>query len=158
MEQTFFVYNTPLGHITLAQCDGALTHMAFGRERFAGSEKAVAITNQAATELMQYFAGKRRSFDIPLAPQGSDFQKAVWQALLDIPYGQTSTYGDIAQAIGKPQAARAVGGANNKNPLPIFIPCHRVVGAHGNLVGYAYGLPIKKFLLDLESGSANNQA
>ncbi len=158
MDQTFFVYNTSLGKVTLAQYDGALTHMAFGMRRFPGEEKAVALTNQAATELVQYLAGKRFVFDIPLAPQGSDFQKTVWQALRDIPYGQTVTYGELAQAIGKPSAARAVGGANNKNPLPVFIPCHRVVGVHGDLVGYAYGLPIKKFLLDLESRTVNNQA
>lgn len=158
MEQTYFVYNTPLGRVTLAQSDGALTHMAFGVEVFPGEEKAVALTNQAATELVQYLAGKRQIFDVPLAPQGTDFQKLVWAALQDIPYGQTSTYAELAAAIGKPTAARAVGGANNKNPLPIFIPCHRVVGANGNLVGYAYGLPIKEFLLDLEAQTSNNQA
>lgn len=158
MEQTYFVYNTPLGRVTLAQCDGALTHMAFGVEVFRGEEKAVALTNQAATELVQYLAGKRQTFDVPLAPQGTEFQQVVWKALEDIPYGQTRTYAELATAIGKPTAARAVGGANNKNPLPIFIPCHRVVGANGKLVGYAYGLPIKEFLLDLEAKTSNNQA
>lgn len=109
-------------------------------------EQFTAVT----TQLDAYFAGTRTTFDLALAPQGTDFQQAVWRALQAIPYGQTSSYQAIAQAIGRPRAARAVGQANNHNPLPIVIPCHRVIGADGGLVGFAPGLPVKRFLLRLE--------
>ena len=96
--------------------------------------------------------GKRKSFDLPLKPEGTEFQKKVWNALLDIPYGETRSYKDIAVAIGNPKACRAVGMANNRNPISIIIPCHRVIGANGSLVGYGGGLPIKIELLNLETG------
>ncbi len=108
------------------------------------------FSHKVSKELDEYFEGKRKSFDIELAPIGTDFQKKVWDALLKIPYGATCTYKDIATAIGNPNASRAVGGANNKNPIPIIIPCHRVIGANKALVGYAYGLEMKRYLLDLE--------
>lgn len=95
--------------------------------------------------------GKRKQFDLPLKASGTDFQKRVWRALEEIPYGQTRTYQEIACAIDSPRAMRAVGGANNKNPLPLLVPCHRVIGKNGDLVGYAAGLKIKQFLLDLEA-------
>jgi len=104
----------------------------------------------AHTQLQEYFAGKRKVFDLELAPSGTDFQKKVWQALLKIPYGKTATYKEIAAAIGHPKAARAVGMACNKNPIAIIIPCHRVVGSNGSLTGYAGGLEMKKRLLELE--------
>lgn len=100
-----------------------------------------------------YFAGRLRRFDLPLAATGTPFQQAVWQALCDIPYGETRSYGDIARAIGKPNAVRAVGAANGRNPLSIIIPCHRVIGQNGSLTGYAGGLPIKQALLTLERAS-----
>ena len=100
-----------------------------------------------------YFAGRLRRFDLPLAATGTPFQQAVWQALCDIPYGETRSYGDIARTIGKPNAVRAVGAANGRNPLSIIIPCHRVIGQNGSLTGYAGGLPIKQALLTLERAS-----
>ena len=101
-------------------------------------------------QLEEYFAGRRREFDLPLSPTGTRFQLDVWQALREIPYGQTRSYKQIAAAVGRPLAARAVGMANNRNPLPIVVPCHRVIGASGALVGYASGLDIKRLLLDIE--------
>ena len=147
---THFTYNTPVGHITIASNGTAITEIAFGVRTLAGEKRATELTNRAANQLQEYFAGKRRTFDLPLAPAGTDFQKRVWTALKDSPYGQTCSYSDIAAAIGNPKACRAVGGANNKNPLPIVVPCHRVVGANGALVGYGGGVKIKTFLLDLE--------
>ncbi|MDX7856878.1 methylated-DNA--[protein]-cysteine S-methyltransferase [Aeromonas caviae] len=104
-------------------------------------------------EFRDYFAGRLQRFTLPLAPRGTTFQQAVWQALCDIPYGETRSYGDIARAIGKPNAVRAVGAANGRNPLSIIIPCHRVIGQNGSLTGYAGGLPIKQALLTLERDS-----
>lgn len=154
-KQTYFVYQTPLGRITLASDGQALTHLVFGVADLAGTNKPTSLTNRASTEILEYLAGKRTKFDIPLNPQGSDFQRSVWNALLTIPYGQTRTYGEVAAMIGNPRSGRAVGGANNKNPIPLIIPCHRVIGVNGNLVGYAAGLHIKRFLLDLEAKYAS---
>jgi len=105
---------------------------------------------RAHKQLEEYFSGKRKKFDLKLNVSGTDFQKKVWKALQDIPYGETRTYQDIALAVGKPQACRAVGGANNKNKLPVIIPCHRVIGRDGSLVGFGSGLAIKEELLQLE--------
>ena len=104
-------------------------------------------------QLEEYFAGRRRQFDLPLAPAGTPFQQRVWRALLDVPYGETISYGELASRIGQPTASRAVGLANGSNPLPIVIPCHRVIGASGKLTGYGGGLPIKQQLLALERGA-----
>lgn len=108
------------------------------------------ILEQTLAELSEYFEGKRREFDIPLAPRGSAFQKKVWNALLGVPYGSVCSYGDIARRIGEPTASRAVGHANGRNPIPIIVPCHRVVGTSGALTGYGGGLHVKEFLLGLE--------
>lgn len=156
-KQTYFVYHTPLGRITLASDGNALTQLVFGAADLSGTNKSTALTNRASTEILEYLAGKRTSFDLPLNPRGTDFQHSVWKALRSIPYGQTRTYGEVAAMIGNPRSGRAVGGANNKNPLPILIPCHRVIGVNGNLVGYAAGLHIKRFLLDLEAKYASKQ-
>ncbi|HTK89593.1 MAG TPA: methylated-DNA--[protein]-cysteine S-methyltransferase [Verrucomicrobiae bacterium] len=102
-------------------------------------------------QLREYFAGKRDAFDLPLAPEGTEFQQEVWRAVAAIPYGETRSYGEIARQIGKADAVRAVGAANGQNPLPIVIPCHRVIGSDGRLTGYGGGLPLKKRLLALES-------
>lgn len=110
------------------------------------------LSKQAVKELGEYFEGKRKTFSLPLYMQGTEFQKQVWKALQDIPYGQTCSYKDIAVKIGKPNASRAVGQANNKNPLSILVPCHRVIGALGNLVGYGGGLNRKEWLLEMEKG------
>jgi methylated-DNA-[protein]-cysteine S-methyltransferase len=104
-------------------------------------------------QLEEYFAGERREFDLDLAPSGSPFQLSVWRELQAIPYGETASYGEIAAAVGQPGAARAVGGANNRNPIAIVIPCHRVIGANGTLTGYGGGLPRKQRLLALETGA-----
>lgn len=109
-----------------------------------------AILQAARMQLEEYFAGTRTSFELPLAPHGTVFQKEVWHALADIPYGQTISYAQLAQRVGKPSAMRAVGAANGRNPLPIVLPCHRVIGADGSLTGFGGGLPTKQFLLELE--------
>ena len=108
------------------------------------------LIRRAAVQLQEYFAGKRKVFDLPLAPEGTSFQHRVWAVLRSIPYGQTLTYGEVAARAGNPKASRAVGMANNRNPLMIIVPCHRVIGAGGRLVGYACGLDKKEFLLNLE--------
>jgi len=112
-----------------------------------------ALLRETERQLRAYFAGRLRAFDLPLEPLGTDFQQRVWHELLDIPYGETRSYGEIARRIGAPAAVRAVGAANGANPLPIVVPCHRVIGAGGKLVGYGGGLPLKRRLLALEQGS-----
>lgn len=104
-------------------------------------------------QLDEYFSGARREFDVPTRPQGSEFQRAVWSAMEDIPYGETASYGELARRIGRPQASRAVGAASGQNPVPVVIPCHRVVGSDGRLTGYAWGLDRKTWLLDHEARS-----
>lgn len=110
----------------------------------------------AGEQLTEYFAGTRRAFDVPLAPQGTDFQRQVWQALTTIPYGATAGYAELAAWIDRPTAARAVGAANGRNPISIIVPCHRVIGADGALTGYAWGEEKKRFLLDLEAKTAKD--
>lgn len=105
---------------------------------------------EAIGQLTAYFAGELTTFDLPLAPEGTDFQRSVWNALLDIPYGATVSYGEIARAIGRPKASRAVGAANGDNPIPIVVPCHRVIGSTGKLTGFGGGIAVKATLLDLE--------
>ena len=147
------LYRTyPIGILGLMD-DGLGLSRVFLRRKDSpapAEEGETPLTRQAAAELEEYFAGKRMSFTVPLSPQGTPFQLAVWQALRDIPYGQTHTYGEIAAAVGRPQAARAVGMANHDNPLLIFTPCHRVVGKDGGLTGFACGLEVKRRLLSLE--------
>ena len=160
---------TGLGDITLVSTDTELVGLRFGNvgyeeeteedweEGFGGEpaqvppRKLPKVLLTAAKQLQQYFDGKREVFTVPLNPGGTPFQQRVWEELTGIPFGETRTYGQIAEAIGKPLAVRAVGGANNANPLPIFIPCHRVVGSTGKLTGYSGGLDIKEKLLLLES-------
>jgi methylated-DNA-[protein]-cysteine S-methyltransferase len=110
------------------------------------------VLARAAAQLTEYFAGERRDFDLPLAPSGTEFQRAVWHALAEIPFGATCSYGDLARSLGRPSASRAVGAANGKNPIAIVLPCHRVIGASGELTGYGGGLPMKRWLLDHERG------
>jgi len=110
------------------------------------------VLREAARQLADYFAGSLRAFDLPLAPEGTEFQQKVWRALTGIPFGRTITYGELARRVGRPRAARAVGAANGANPLPVIVPCHRVIGADGGLTGYGEGLPIKAALLELEQG------
>lgn len=150
MEKMFF-YDTPIGRIGIAEEDGSLTRLAFQTELPAGAVlEETPLAARCRQELDEYFSGERQSFDLPLCAKGTDFQKKVWAALCEIPYGETRTYGEVAAAVGSPKAARAVGLANNRNPIAVIVPCHRVVGSNGKLVGYAGGLDKKEFLLELE--------
>ena len=148
------VMESPIGKLTLCANadDTALTHIRFGEKLAAGDELcSTPLLRRAEEQLGEYFAGQRKEFDLPLAPAGTPFQQCCWQALCAIPYGRTRSYGDQAKAVGNPKASRAVGMANNRNPLPIVIPCHRVGGADGSLTGYAGGIHYKKALLELEA-------
>lgn len=130
-----------------------LNNLCKTRETILTHKNTAAIV-QAKKQITEFLNGKRSSFHLELDPQGTDFQKKVWNALRKIPYGQTKCYQDIARMVGSPKAMRAVGMANNKNPLPLIVPCHRVIGKNGSLVGYAGGLPLKKKILKLESEKA----
>ena len=143
------VIQSPVGPLTLTGTEDALTRLSFGGGQ-AGADSPSPALELAARELAEYFAGARREFTVPLAPEGTAFQLAVWSALREIPYGATASYRDIAVRLGKPGGAVAVGQANSRNPIPIIIPCHRIIGAGGQLVGYTGGLEIKRFLLRLE--------
>lgn len=136
--------------MTLEGTETALTALYLPNAPMAPEGAETPLLARGRAELLDYLAGVRRSFDLPLAPRGTPFQLAVWRALADIPYGQTITYGALAQRLGCPGASRAVGQANHRNPLPIFLPCHRVVGTKGALTGYAGGLELKAWLLRLE--------
>ncbi|HIV18785.1 MAG TPA: methylated-DNA--[protein]-cysteine S-methyltransferase [Candidatus Merdivicinus intestinigallinarum] len=148
--QYLFHLESPIGPLTLTEEDGALIRLDFGKKGQAGPETP--LLAEARNQLEQYFSGSLRRFTLPLQPKGTPFQQKVWAALLQIPWGETRTYGQVAAMIGQPKACRAVGMANNRNPLPIFIPCHRVIGANGQLTGYAGGLSAKERLLALEQG------
>ena len=141
-------YDSPVGPMTLVQEGEALTRLDFDVP--SQPEEATPLLLEACRQLREYFAGERKAFALPLAPAGTAFQKKVWAALREIPWGETRSYGDIARAIGKPTASRAVGMANGRNPLPVFIPCHRVIGTNGSITGYSGGLEKKRFLLRLE--------
>lgn len=141
-------YDSPVGPITLVQEGETLTRLDFNTP--SQEEEATPLLLEARRQLQEYFAGERKAFALPLAPAGTAFQKKVWAALREIPWGETRSYGDIARAIGKPTASRAVGMANGRNPLPVFIPCHRVIGTNGSITGYSGGLEKKRFLLRLE--------
>jgi methylated-DNA-[protein]-cysteine S-methyltransferase len=155
MTKSVLFVQTPLDTMTLVETDGAISELRFGERTEDGERlQSTPLLRKAEAELKEYFSGARKTFSIPLAPRGTAFQRAVWNALEKIPYGATASYGDIAKQIGNPKAARAVGMANNKNPLPIFIPCHRVIGADGGMAGYGAGLDKKKFLLALEEKQA----
>ena len=146
----FWHISSPIGDLTLTEEEGALTGLYFGRLSRPGEEGPTALLEETARQLREYFAGQRREFDLPLRLRGTAFQMQVWKALQAIPYGEVRTYGEIARAIGKPKACRAVGMANHHNPISIIVPCHRVVGAGGSLTGYGGGLENKRFLLELE--------
>ncbi len=151
MKNVFF-YDTKIGKIAIIENDntiiGVETSDCMDARGINVSETS--IIKEAAKQLNEYFDGSRKSFDLPLDPQGTEFQKKVWNALCSIPYGETRSYKQIAEQVGNPKAARAVGMANNKNPIMIFVPCHRVIGSNGKLVGYASGLDTKEKLLSLE--------
>ena len=147
--------DSPVGPLMLAAGDDGLRHIEFRENRHPANRSDwhggdSPVLQAAEAQLREYFAGERRAFDLPLAPRGTPFQLQVWQALAGIPYGSTVSYAQLAQAVGNPEAMRAVGAANGRNPLPIVLPCHRVIGADGSLTGFGGGLPIKRFLLELE--------
>ncbi|MEM9064588.1 MAG: methylated-DNA--[protein]-cysteine S-methyltransferase [Planctomycetota bacterium] len=141
---------TGLGPLTLVAHEDGLARAEFGAP--PRSSEPCAVTEAAACQLLAYFRAELTVFEVPLAPIGTDFQRAVWRELLNIPFGETRSYSQVAAAIGRPNASRAVGAANGANPIAIFIPCHRVIGQQGGLTGYAGGLERKRVLLDLELG------
>jgi methylated-DNA-[protein]-cysteine S-methyltransferase len=168
-----FFYDTAVGMVGIADngkaitdlffcgnsCDGSMAlHIAGKTPEDSVVVKETELIKEAALQLKDYLQGVRRSFQLPLSPTGTSFQMEVWKALLEIPYGETRSYGEIAKAIGKPKACRAVGMACNRNKIAIFIPCHRVIGADGKLVGFGGGLSIKKKLLDIEGSCKNPEA
>lgn len=144
-------YKTKLCTLKICYTDEAITCIKFAKDdEDISLSQTSKLSNKAFKQLSEYFDGKRKKFDLPLHVEGSEFQKQVWNALRKIPYGETRSYKDIAEYIGNPKAVRAVGMANNKNPIVIILPCHRVIGSNGKLVGYAGGLDKKTWLLDLE--------
>jgi methylated-DNA-[protein]-cysteine S-methyltransferase len=147
--QSRYLYQTKIGRIGISQNGDSITEICLSPS-WSSLTKETPLLRQTAEELFSYLDGKRKAFSVALSPQGTPFQQRVWRALCDIPYGQTRSYGDIARAIGNPNAARAVGMANHNNPILIMIPCHRVIGANGTLVGYGAGLDTKQYLLELE--------
>jgi methylated-DNA-[protein]-cysteine S-methyltransferase len=173
MMEHLFCYNTPIGRIGILDDGRAITEIRFlpgARNTQSGEPGCSADTDPAASdrvweetelireafqELSEYFKGFRKEFQVPLNPRGTEFQQSVWKVLQSIPYGETRSYGQVAAEAGNPKAARAVGMANNRNPIPIMIPCHRVIGADGRLIGYGGGLPIKEYLLRLEKKKSN---
>jgi len=154
MSRTHTVVPSPIGPLTVVAEGDALVRLAMSPPgRFVDAEigeRSEAGFDDVVAQLGEYFAGERTAFDLPLRPVGSDFELAVWEQLTLIPYGETRSYGYVAKAVGEPGGAQAVGAANGRNPLAIVVPCHRVIGADGSLVGFGGGLPRKRFLLDLE--------
>lgn len=152
MSEQFIYVETPLGRLIIASDGKYVTRAAFCPASWEQKlpYRETLVLKQARRQLGEYFAGERRKFELPLKPFGTPFQQQVWKYLLQIPYGTTRNYKEVALGIGKEKAARAVGNANHVNPIVIFIPCHRVIGADGGLTGYAGGLERKKFLLELE--------
>src|SRR5262245_41185694 len=148
----FAVMSSPVGPITLGSTDRGLSSVSFGTTIPPDGIVDENANRVFVNQLSEYFRGERTTFDFALDFEGTPFQMSVWRALLQIPYGETRSYGDIAKSIGKPGAARAVGMANHENPIAVVIPCHRVVGQNGTLTGYAGGLDLKQKLLSIEQG------
>jgi methylated-DNA-[protein]-cysteine S-methyltransferase len=157
--RTHVVVDSPIGPLTLVADDGSLTGLYMDAQRHRPADEVLGLAGDpeaepfasAAGQLAAYFAGELTEFDLPLAPAGTQFQRTVWAALQQIPYGETWSYGQLAGKIGNPAAVRAVGLANGRNPIAVVVPCHRVIGADGSLTGYGGGLDRKRFLLDLEA-------
>lgn len=156
----FFDYDLEIGSFRIVDNGEAITQISLmgkhggtraqAEEAAAAKEEETSLIRKASEQLREYLAGERREFDLPLAPQGTEFQRKAWAELCRIPYGETRSYKQIAEAIGSPKGFRAVGMANNRNPIIIVIPCHRVIGANGGMVGYGGGLEVKEKLLALE--------
>ena len=159
--RTHVVLDSPIGPLTLVAAAGSLIALYMDAQRHRPGDEALGEPGDpdgepfatAATQLSAYFAGELTDFDLPLAPDGTDFQRRVWAGLQAIPYGRTWSYAELARHIGSPAASRAVGLANGKNPIALVIPCHRVIGSDGSLTGYGGGLDRKRYLLALETGA-----
>lgn len=153
---SYTTVESPVGPLLVAGDDDALRLIHFVRAGRAlprdtdWQERDTTLLRDARRQLGEYFAGRLREFQLPLAPRGSTFQQRVWRALLEVPYGTTCSYADLARRLGDLRATRAVGAANGRNPIPIVVPCHRVIGADGSLIGYGGGLDVKRYLLSLE--------
>ena len=159
MDRTFRVVDSPLGALTLVSQDGLLVGLYQENQRYRPADDALGKRDDAGfgslvEQLDAYFTGGLQRFDVAVNPHGTQFQRRVWTALTQIPYGSTTSYGQLADSLGAPRAVRAVGAANGRNPISIVVPCHRVVGASGSLTGYAGGVDRKRWLLDLEGGAA----
>jgi methylated-DNA-[protein]-cysteine S-methyltransferase len=161
---SYEIYSTRFGEVAIAADDEGIVALGFHSEERpmrlekSGQRQATELTDLAAQQLEEYFAGQRRRFELPLNPRGTDFQQGVWRELCRIPYGQTRSYSEQAQAVGNVKAVRAVARANGANPIAIVVPCHRVIGADGTLTGYAGGLEMKARLLTLEGAGFLQQA
>lgn len=161
--RTYTVISSPLGGLTAVADEGVLSGLYFEEHRRGPTVEGRGTRSETGfdevrRQLGEYFAGERRRFDLDLAPRGDAFKRRVWRLLEEIPYGETRSYGDLARQLGDPGLAQAVGAANGRNPLSVIVPCHRVVGADGGLVGYAGGLDRKRFLLDLEEPTGAKDA
>ena len=168
MENKYY-FDTPIGWLLIVENGKAVTQLNFIKDCALGERdqqvmnkdgsnnisftKATPLMKEAVKQLQEYFQGVRKNFELPLAPKGTVFQQKVWKALQEVPYGETRSYKQIACVAGNEKASRAVGMANNRNPIPIIIPCHRIIGANGKLIGYAGGLEVKEYLLNLENGN-----
>ena len=153
MKKYYFYTYEGVGKLGIGAESEKITDLHFERSSISHSDISLEETplhREASGQLEEYLSGRRKIFDLPLAPKGTDFQMRCWEALLRVPYGETRSYGDIARAAGSPKGFRAVGMANNRNPIAIIIPCHRIIGSDGKLVGFGGGLDVKAFLLDLE--------
>ncbi|MDD4172006.1 MAG: methylated-DNA--[protein]-cysteine S-methyltransferase [Syntrophomonas sp.] len=148
-----FFKETLIGRIGMEEEDGCITHLWFENDIVPQNleQAETPLIKEAFEQLELYLNGQLKEFSLPLQPEGTPFMQSVWQKLLEVPYGQTASYREIATAVGNPRAVRAVGMANRRNPIPILIPCHRIIGSKGDLVGYSSGLDLKRKLLDLET-------
>ena len=145
------IFKSPIGDLVVNVTERGVSGISFLDEKVIYEEKRSAVLTACLAQLAEYFDGVRAEFSVPLDLNGTPFQLSVWRALLQIPYGETASYGGVAAAIGRPRAVRAVGGANHNNPVSIIVPCHRVIGSDGNLTGYGGGLHRKRWLLDHET-------
>jgi len=149
--KSMYIIQTVIGPLTVIESENSITQIHFGEVNVMGIEtRKTALVEETERQINAFYSGKRHSFDLPLTLHGTEFQNRVWKALLDIPKGETRSYKDIAEAVGNPNASRAVGMANNRNPIPVIIPCHRVIGKNGKLVGFAGGLDLKEKMLRME--------
>ena len=148
--EKIFCYETPVGRLIIGEENGSITRVTWTQLPKSYIQEETELILRCKKQLEEYFAGKRKTFDLPLAPKGTAFQQRVWKALQDIPYGELRTYQEIALAVDNPKGCQAVGGANGKNPIAILIPCHRVIGKDGSMTGYSGGLEKKEWLLELE--------